>query len=114
MHVRSDRRYGDSGSQKVQHYLDVISYKIKAVAPLAMRTSKYSPDSERAPGARSIAVEFLEVRMAIQKLQRCENATFHFHAAPFGTRSLPQAASGSSVSVERWVVRTALVAISSS
>ena len=48
----------DSGSQKVQHYLDVISYKIKAVAPLAMRTSKYSPDSERAPGARSIAVEF--------------------------------------------------------
>ena len=25
--------------------------------------------------------------MAVQKLQRCENTTFHFHAAPFGTRS---------------------------
>ena len=32
-----------------------------------------SSDSERAPGARSFAVEFSEVRMAVQKLQRGEN-----------------------------------------
>ena len=53
-----------------------------------MRTSENSSDLERAPGARSIAVEFSEVRMAVQKLQRCENTTFHFHAAPFGIRTL--------------------------
>ena len=52
-----------------------------------MRTSKNSSDMERGPGPRSIAVEFSEVRMAVQKLQRGENTTFHFHAAPFGTRS---------------------------
>eukprot|EP00966_Prymnesium_polylepis_P041173 955074-Prymnesium_polylepis.1 len=25
--------------------------------------------------------------MAVQKLRRCENTTFHFHAAPFGIRT---------------------------
>ena len=41
-----------------------------------MRTSENSSDLERAAAARSIAVEFLEVRMAIEKLQRCENQYF--------------------------------------
>ena len=52
-----------------------------------MRTSENSSDLERAPGARSIAIEFLEVRMAVQKLQRCANRSFHFHVAPFGIQS---------------------------
>ena len=41
-----------------------------------MRTSENSSDLERAAAARSIAVEFLEVRMAVQKLQRCEYQYF--------------------------------------
>ena len=52
-----------------------------------MRTSENSSDLERAAAARSIADEFSEVRMAVQKLQRCEDKAFHIHAAPFGTRS---------------------------
>jgi hypothetical protein len=46
----------------------------------AVHTSENSSDLERGPGPRSIAVEFSEVRMTVQKLQRCENTTFHFHA----------------------------------
>ena len=43
---------------------------------------------ERAPGARSIGEEFVETSILVTEFQRCENTGFHFHAAPFGTRSL--------------------------
>ena len=53
-----------------------------------MVTPKNSTDLERAPGARSIADEFSGVTILVQMLERCESTGFHFHAAPFGTRSL--------------------------
>ena len=43
-----------------------------------MRTCENSSDLERGPGPRSIADEFSEVRMAVQKLQRCEIQLFTF------------------------------------
>ena len=52
-----------------------------------MRTSENSSDLERAPGARSIADEFSVVRMAVQKLKRCENTAFHIRAALLGGRA---------------------------
>ena len=36
------------------------------------------------PGTRSIAAEFVEAPHLVVELLRCENATFHVHAAPFG------------------------------
>ena len=51
-------------------------------------THENSSDLERAAAARSIANKFSGVPSIDQKLQRCENMGFHFHAAPFGTRSL--------------------------
>ena len=49
--------------------------------------TKNSSDLERGPGPRSIADEFSVSNPLVIGLQRCENTAFHFHAAPFGTRS---------------------------
>ena len=55
-----------------------------------MRTSENSSDLERVPGTRSIADEFLEVRMAVQKLQRCEDDNFSLsRLQPFRIRTPP-------------------------
>ena len=59
---------GDSGPQKVQHYLDVISYKIKAILVTRIVVSTNSADLERAPGARSIGEEFAETTILVTKL----------------------------------------------
>ena len=77
----------DSGSEKVQRHLGAISHRNKITKVTMECTTKISTDLERAPGARSIAVEFFVVHPVVTKLQRCENTGFHFHAAPFGTRS---------------------------
>ena len=66
----------DSRSQKVQHILGGFKRTIVNTESQAMRTSENSSDLERGPGPRSIAVEFSEVRMAVQKLQRCEEQHF--------------------------------------
>lgn len=42
----------DSGSQKMQHYLDVISHVFGSRFLLRMVQTKNSSDLERAPGAR--------------------------------------------------------------
>ena len=44
-------------------------------------------DLERAPGAHSIADEFLGGLSIVNELQNCENTAFHIHAPPFGIRS---------------------------
>ena len=51
-----------------------------------------SSDLERAPGARSIGEEFFDATILVveYELQWCENMGFHFHAAPFGSRSPPR------------------------
>ena len=51
-----------------------------------MGGSENSSAIDRAPGARSKSAEFVETSILVTELQRCENAGFHFHASPFGTR----------------------------
>ena len=43
--------------------------------PIATRTSENSTDLERGAAPRSIGDEFLEVRVAIDPLERCEDKT---------------------------------------
>ena len=49
--------------------------------------TKISSDLEWGAAPRSIAEEFFVFTSIVEKLQRCENTGFHFHAAPFGIRS---------------------------
>ena len=48
-----------------------------------MRTSANSSDFEWGPGPRSIAIEISEVRIAVQKLQRCEDQHFSLSRCTF-------------------------------
>ena len=58
----------DSGSQKVQHNLDVISHKIEAILKTRIDVSTNSTDLEWAPGARSIGDEFVKTSILLIKL----------------------------------------------
>ena len=64
----AERMARDYGSQKVQHYLDVISYKIKAILKSRIVVSTNSADLERVPGTRSIGAEFAETTILVTKL----------------------------------------------
>ena len=72
----------------MQHNLRTISDEVEFISRSKRGTSHFSSDLERAPGARSIAVEFVEVPPLVIELLRCENTAFHVHAAPFGIRTL--------------------------
>ena len=74
----------DSGSQKVQHYLNAISLKIEASLLTDDGPPEKPSDLDLAPGARSIANAFSGGPSIVNELQRCENMAFHIHAAPFG------------------------------
>ena len=60
--------YTDSGSQKVQHNLDVISHKIEAILKTRIDVSTNSTDLEWVPGARSIGDEFVKTSILLIKL----------------------------------------------
>ena len=77
----------DSGSQKVQHRFGGFKHKSETISITKMGGSEFSSELEGAPGARSIADEFSDPPILVIESQRCENTGFHFHAAPFGTRS---------------------------
>ena len=77
----------DSGSQKVQHHFGGFKHKSETISITKMVNPEKSSDLERVAATRSIAVEFSEFTILVIELQRCENTAFHFHAAPFGTRS---------------------------
>ena len=77
----------ESGSQKVQHDLHAISLKIEASLLSIDGPPENSTDLERAAAARSIDDEFSGGPSIVNELQRCENTTFHVHAAPFGIRT---------------------------
>ena len=77
----------ESGSQKVQHDLHAISLKIEASLLTIDGPPENSTDLERAAAARSIDDEFSGGPSIVNELQRCENAAFHIHAAPFGIRA---------------------------
>ena len=77
----------DSGSQKVQHYLDMISHIFDSRLLIIGITNENSSDLERVAATRSKSDEFSFVIPIIIELQRCENTTFHFHTATFGIRS---------------------------
>ena len=87
IHPASRRFLSESGSHKVQHNLRTISDEVEFISRSKRGTSHFSSDLERAPGARSIAVEFVEVPPLVIELLRCENTAFHVHAAPFGIRT---------------------------
>ena len=89
----------DSGSHKVQHYLNAISLKIEVSLLTIDGPPKYSADLEWAAAAQSIGVEFLGGPSILSQLQRCENAAFHIHAAPFGIRSRSRRPKGRSSAV---------------
>ena len=83
-----DRLARDSGSQKVQHYLDVISHKIKIVGPTIEVKTKNSTDLSWVAATRSKSVEFFVFTSIVSELSSTGKASFHFHAALFGIRSL--------------------------
>ena len=56
---RLRRGIEDSGSQKVQHYFDVTSHKIKIVGPTIEVKKKNSTDLSWVAATRSKSVEFL-------------------------------------------------------
>ena len=58
----------DSGSQKVQHNLDVISHKIEAILKTRIDVSTNSTDLEWVPGTRSIGDEFVKTSILLIKL----------------------------------------------
>ena len=66
----------DSGSHKVQHYLNAISLKIKASLPTIDGTPANYTDLERAPGVCSIANGFSGVTSMVSELLRCEVRLF--------------------------------------
>ena len=78
----------ESGSQKVQHHFGGFKHKSETISITKMVNSENSSDLERVAATRSIAVEFSEFTILVIELQRCENTAFHFHAAPFGIRTL--------------------------
>ena len=63
----------DFGSEKVQRHLGGISHRNKITKVTMECTTEISTDLERAPGARSIAVEFVEAPHIVIKLLRGEN-----------------------------------------
>ena len=67
----------------------------------------FSSDLERGAAPRSIADEFSDPPISVIELRRCENEGFHFHAAPFGNRSL-QGLIGSEHALLRRKTRTAI------
>ena len=77
----TQRRRTESGSHKVQHDLRTISYKVEFISRSKRGASHFSSDLERAPGAQSIAVEFVEAPRFVTEVLRCENTAFHFHPA---------------------------------
>jgi len=85
LHVRR----GDSGSQKVQDYLNVISHKIKIVGPTIEVKTKNSTDLSWVAATRSKSVEFFVFTSIVSELSSTGKASFHFHAALFGIRSQP-------------------------
>ena len=77
----------DSGSHKLQHYLNAISLKIETSLLTTDGPPEISSDLERAPGAHSIADEFLGGPSIVNEQQNCENTAFHIHTPPFGIHS---------------------------
>ena len=77
----------DSGSQKVQHYLDVILHKIKIVGPTIEVKTKNSTELSWVAATRSKSVEFFVFTSIVSELSSTGKASFHFHAALFGIRS---------------------------
>ena len=72
----------------MQHLFSDFKHKIGPKLKTRIDVSTNSADLERAPGARSVGEEFVETSILVTELQWCENMGFHFHASPFGTRSL--------------------------
>ena len=71
----------------MQHRFGGFKHKSEIISITRMVHSETSSDLERAAAARSIADEFSECTILVIELHRCENTTFHFHTAPFGSRS---------------------------
>ena len=83
-------RVGDSGSQKLQHYLDTISSRIETIWLTTM------------VGIESKSVEVFVFTSMVDELLRCEKAAFHFHAATFGIRSPAASLCSAVVWCARW------------
>ena len=73
----------DSGSQKVQHYLDTISHRCGYRELMLDGPPENSSDSERAGPARSIADEFSGGPSILSKLRRCEVKRFSHSRCTF-------------------------------
>ena len=61
------------------------THRTSDLEPLGLGARGAAPDADRLP--QSFQVTSTGETLLVNELQRCENTTFHIHAAPFGTRS---------------------------
>ena len=96
------RTYADSGSLKVQRYLDTISDRIEITRSTSEVKTKNSTDLNWGAAPRSKSVEFFVFTFTVGELLRCENAAFYIHAARFGIRSRMEVVETYIVVIRRW------------
>ena len=73
----------DSGSHKVQHYLEAISNDTEIIWSTTTVKTKNSTNLESGRRPKFKSVEFFVFTLTVHELLKCEKAAFHFHAALF-------------------------------
>ena len=74
----------DSGSHKVQHYLETISNHIEIIWSTTTVKTKNSTNLESGRRPKFKSAKFFVFTLTVNELLKCEKAAFHFHAALFG------------------------------
>ena len=85
--MQSTCKISDSGSHKVQHYLEAISNDTEIIWSTTTVKTKNSTNLESGRRPKFKSVEFFVFTLTVNELLKCEKAAFHFHAALFGARS---------------------------